>query len=275
MRIHCDDQAVSAVGSMPVSCNNRSQHTYRHTQRSNLPALFRKRQDGTRVGLLQFDCCSPLTIHSSRTFAFVAHQSLSLNDSRVVHITSQAKKIALFGWKDGELRADIRVDWAPLKAGNADEALCSFCQKIWLRGLATDPGTLAGSSIVAQNLFQAFDNKLSFKREMLSFGLQGLQELDWSKQNAVLMDDNQRTKQSANESRVRFGPDDRFLLDIDTGMLEARGVVKFKIHDMNIEQPQQKKSYQLFVDVKHTDFVQAFGDEVKGQPNPWVCTKNI
>jgi hypothetical protein len=205
----------------------------------------------------------------------VAHQSLSLNDSRVVHITSQAKKVALFGWENGELRADIRVDWAPLKAGNADEALCSFCQKIWLRGLAANHGTLAGASIVAQNLFQSFDNNGAFKREMLSFGIQGLQELDWSKQNAALMDDSQWIKQSANKSRVRFGPDDRFLLDIDTGMLELRGVVKFKIHDMDIEQPLQKKSYQLFVDVKHPVFVHAFGEEAEGSPKPWVSNNSF
>lgn len=205
----------------------------------------------------------------------MAHQSLSLNDSKVVHITSQAKKIAIFGWEEGELKADFRVDWAPLKAGNAEEALCSFCQKIWLRGLGTNNGTLAGASIVAQNLFQSFESNGSFKREMLSFGIQGLQELDWSKQNAVLMDDSQSIKQSANKSRVRFGPDDRFLLEIDKSMLELRGVVKFKIHDMDIEQPVQKKSYQLFVDVKHTLFVHAFGDEAKGPPSPWVCTINF
>lgn len=181
----------------------------------------------------------------------------------------------LFGWEDSELRADIRVDWAPLKVENPDEVLCSFCQKIWLHGLAASHGAITGGGIVAQSLFQSSDNAGSFKRDRLSFGIQGLQELDWSKQNAAMMGETQINQASANKSRLWFGPDDRWMLDVDTGMLDLLGIVKFKIHDVDINQPQQKRSYQLFVDVKHTLFIRAFADDSKTQLENWVCINHV
>lgn len=53
-------------------------------------------------------------------------------------------------------------------------------------GLAISRGTLASTDIIAQDLFQSIDGKKGFKREMLSFGIQGVQELNRAKQEADL-----------------------------------------------------------------------------------------
>jgi len=194
-----------------------------------------------------------------------------LNDSTVVQLSTEAKKVALFEWEDGRLGAGIRVEWPPLKIKNPDEVLCSFCQKIWLHGLAASHGALTVAGITAQSLFQSFDNAGSFKRDKLSFGIQGLQELDWSKQNTVMMNDTDTNQISANKFRLLFGPDNRFMLDVDKGMLELLGIAKFKIHDVDIKQQQQKRSYQLFANIKHDSFTTAFVDESKTEPENWVC----
>ena len=207
--------------------------------------------------------------------AFVSHTSKSLKDSTVFLASVDNKQVQYTDSRNGTLML-ARRDLGGFRGKTAEEVLRGFCQEISLPFQTTKEaaGIVCG---IAQQLFRAFDGNATFARDQLPLGLQGLQQVDWTKQNSELAALRQRHKErTVRNIAFRSSPYTAFCIDcIDTlegdeylctgvedtdlvlidETLEAANIMKYRIHNFHDGVgPQSRYSWQAFVKTDHPDF---------------------
>ncbi|KIW77690.1 hypothetical protein Z517_07523 [Fonsecaea pedrosoi CBS 271.37] len=212
------------------------------------------------------------TQHTLRhSHAFVAHTSSSLKDSKLLW-PSKGSRVHTVGVQDEELVAVTRALGDLFQGRDAEQVLAGFCQKIFLL-FQTDTKALGIASVIAEQLFKSFDDKGSFGRETMPMGIQGVQELNWTTQNeelAPLRKEYQtRVKaeggplppfsmtDSKGNQLLFAGLEEETLIIIDKTMLSA-GLVRYRHHTFDIGVNRAKCSWQLFVKIKHRDFLRSW-----------------
>ncbi|KAH0841316.1 hypothetical protein FOPE_06114 [Fonsecaea pedrosoi] len=203
--------------------------------------------------------------------AFVAHTSSSLKDSKLLW-PSKGSRVHTVGVQDEELVAVTRALGDLFQGRDAEQVLAGFCQKIFLL-FQTDTKALGIASVIAEQLFKSFDDNGSFGRETMPMGIQGVQELNWTTQNeelAPLRKEYQtRVKaeggplppfsmtDSKGNQLLFAGLEEETLIIIDKTMLSA-GLVRYRHHTFDIGVNRAKCSWQLFVKIKHRDFLRSW-----------------
>ena len=120
----------------------------------------------------------------NRLIVFISHTSNSLKDSTVFWPSTDNAIAESAELKNGILTLTKRSLQA-FPGKGAAELLEEFCQVI-APGFKSLERPLKLAYGVAQQLFRAFDGKKDFSRDLLPLGLQGVQQVEWTKQNQDL-----------------------------------------------------------------------------------------
>ncbi|EXJ64752.1 hypothetical protein A1O7_01090 [Cladophialophora yegresii CBS 114405] len=176
--------------------------------------------------------------------------------------------IETIGWRGGRLEFEQRR-LVRLSAEAAGALLFAFCV-----GLAApdgmSPGELRHVCGILQQLLRAFDGKGVFARDRLPLGIQGVKELDWTKQNDQFspLREEHRAKgkepEHENQYHTWTGPKgnkytlhgchDEDLVIVDESLKEA-GLFKLVCHSFDVPgMSQVKSSWQVFAKLDHPEF---------------------
>jgi hypothetical protein len=222
-------------------------------------------------------------------FAFVARPGNLLSECVVFgpsEDNKRAERLALAGTQER-----LVVDGLEAFGDNtALEVLRTFCQEVHL-WFPVSQGVQRLACGLAERLLKACDGQGGFARERLPYKIQGIQELDWSRQNELLA--GYRERQKKFDLTIKVVHDTAplpFFLDIPTGRrclflglrheevividdsMRALGLIKFLFHTFEIDEVyhelKTRCSWQVFVKFDHPDFCTA---AVRESPTPVVC----
>ncbi|KAJ4517035.1 hypothetical protein HRR90_004790 [Exophiala dermatitidis] len=205
--------------------------------------------------------------------AYFVHRSSSLEDSIILVVAANGSDITTISVENDLWQWETRTLGQGFGALDAEDVLAGFCQRILL-GITTTRPTLLLASALTHHLFKAYDGTRAFSCMNLPFGIQGIQELDWKKQNDELFALRRALKKRVLEegSQVVHEKhfDDKgnellwmsfyvpFLSVIDRSMLKDRGLVKYQFHVFKTELPWELVAFQMFVNVESPAFKREF-----------------
>ncbi|EXJ89471.1 hypothetical protein A1O3_02538 [Capronia epimyces CBS 606.96] len=206
-------------------------------------------------------------------YAYISHTSQSLKDSHVIFVSEDKSEVFTVSLRDGVWHRETRMLGEQFGGLDAENVVSAICHKIIL-GTTTNFLTLVLAGTLTKQLFGAYDGARSFSRENLPFGIQGVQELNWSKQDnelSPLHDAFQKRKREEGEQVVQekhfdakgnqlvwMGYLSPFLIVIDRSMMKTAGLVRYHLHSFTSLFRWEQAAFQIFVNVNHPGFVREF-----------------
>ena len=123
---------------------------------------------------------------------------------------------------------------------------------------------LVVAGLVVEQLFHSYDGVKSFDRKELPYGIQGVQELDWNRQNAELAPAREEFLSRSVQGRLLetidgkhwrwFGNGSLVVIDETMPQTPTVGLVKYRFHAFDVGFPRRNTAWQMFVNVKHRDW---------------------